>query len=107
ISTLELNQLPVSRLALGSLLQRPITDPAVVAAGFKKPYASFPDTQTLAQALRPYPQYFAMSDRNAGVGRSWYDSLQAKIERRFGSWQLMGAYVWSKSLGLAHYRQIF
>ncbi|MBI3681219.1 MAG: TonB-dependent receptor [Acidobacteria bacterium] len=106
-STVLLNQLPVSRLALGSLLQRRIDDPAVLAAGFSKPFASFPNNQTLAQALRPYPQYFDMSERNAGIGRNWYDSLQIKGERRFGDWQMMASYTWSKSLGLAHYRQIF
>jgi hypothetical protein len=106
-STALLNQLPVSRLALGSLLQQRIDSPAVIAAGFTKPFASFPNDQTLAQALRPYPQYFDISERNAGIGRIWYDSLQAKVERRFGDWQMMAAYTWSKSLGLAHYRQIF
>jgi hypothetical protein len=106
-STVELNQLPVSRLALGSLLQRRIDDPEVIAKGFRKPYPDFPNSQTLAQALRPYPQYLNISDRNSGVGRSWYDALQAKVERRFGSFQLMAAYSWSKSLGLMHFRQIF
>jgi hypothetical protein len=106
-STVELNQLPVSRLALGSLLQQPISSAAVQNAGFRKPFAALPDTASLAQALRPYPQYFAMSDRNAGVGRVWYDSLQAKVERRFGHWQLMAAYTWSKSLASNHFRQIF
>ncbi len=106
-STLLLNQLPVSRLALGSLLQQRIDSPAVAAAGFTKPYASFPNNATLAQALRPYPQYLDISERMAGIGRTWYDSLQAKLERRFGGWQMMAAYTWSKSLGVAHYRQIF
>lgn len=106
-STVLLNQLPVSYLSLGPLLQRPISDPAVVAAGFKKPFASFPDNQTLAQALRPYPQYLDVSERNAGVGRTWYDSLQAKTERRFGTFQMVASYTWSKSLALGHYRQIF
>jgi Carboxypeptidase regulatory-like domain/TonB dependent receptor-like, beta-barrel len=106
-STVLLNQLPVSRLSLGSLLQRRIDDPTVVAAGFTKPYSSFPNNQTLAQALRPYPQFLDVSERNAGVGRTWYDSLQAKVERRFSAWQMMAAYTWSKSLGVAHYRQIF
>jgi len=59
------------------------------------------------QALRPYPQYNAVYDANAGVGRTWYDSLQTKIERRFGAWQFMGSYVFSKNLSLMHYRQIF
>lgn len=106
-SSVELDQLPVSYLALGALLQRPITDSQVVARGYKKPYADFPDSGTLAQALRPYPQFNSIVDLNAGFGQTWYDSLQTKVERRFGSWQLMGAYTFSKSLGLGHYRQIF
>lgn len=106
-STLDLNQLPTDRLALGSLLSQRIDSPAVAAAGFTKPYESFPNSQPLAQALRPYPQYFGVIERNAGVGRTWYDSLQAKVERRFGDLQMLGAYTWSKSLALAHFRQIF
>ncbi|MBI1788849.1 MAG: TonB-dependent receptor [Acidobacteria bacterium] len=106
-STIDINQLAASRLPLGSLLSQRIDSPAVIAAGFTKPFASFPNTQTLAQALRPYPQFFGVLDRNSGVGRTWYDALQAKIERRFGSWQMMANYTWSKSLAANHYRQIF
>jgi hypothetical protein len=29
------------------------------------------------------------------------------VERRFGDWQFIGSFVWSKSLDLMHYRQIF
>ena len=104
-STTDLNQLPVDRLSLGALLQRPIDSPEVIAAGFSKPYPNF--TGTLAQALRPYPQYFNISERNSGIGRTWYDSLQTKLERRFGNLQLSATYVFSKSLALDTYRQIF
>jgi len=106
-STIELNQLPVSALALGTLLQRPISSPEVIAAGYRKPYPNFPDTQSLAQALRPYPQYLGVLDRNSGAGKTWYDSLQTKVERRFGTFQLMASHTWSKSLAANHYRQIF
>jgi hypothetical protein len=106
-STVQLNQVPVSFLALGSLLQRPITSPEVIAAGYSKPFASFPNNGTLAQALRPYPHFLDVLERNSGQGQTWYDSLQAKVERRFGDWMMMGAYTWSKSLAVAHYRQIF
>jgi hypothetical protein len=104
-STTDLNQVPVDRLSLGSLLQQPIDSPQVVAAGFSKPYPNF--TGTLAQALRPYPQYLNISERNSAVGRTWYDALQTKVERRFGDLQLSATYVWSKSLALDTYRQIF
>ena len=106
-STTMINQLPVSRLALGSLLQQRIDSPAVIAAGFTKPYPGFANSNTLAQALRPFPQYQDISERNSGIGRSWYDALQLKAERRFGALQLMVAYTYSKTLGVGHYRQIF
>ncbi|MDQ2899596.1 MAG: TonB-dependent receptor, partial [Acidobacteriota bacterium] len=110
-STIELNQLPVKNLALGSLLGKNIKDPAVVAAGYKEPFPGFAagwvGGATLAQALRPYPQFGAIYDANAGVGKLWYDSFQAKIERRFSGLQLVGSYVFSKNLTLMHYRQIF
>jgi hypothetical protein len=110
-STVYINQLPVSALALGSLLGKSILDPQVVAAGYKEPFPGFAagwgGAATLAQALRPFPQYGTVVDVNAGVGKTWYDSLQTKVERRFGGLQMMGAYTWSKTLSLMTYRQIF
>ena len=105
-STIEMNQLPVSELSRGALLTQPINSPAAQAAGIRAPFEGF-GNRTVAQALRPFPQFLAVSSRNAGVGRTWYDSLQTKIERRFGNLQFMSTYTWSKSLGLAHFRQIF
>ena len=105
-STINLNQLPVEMLSLGSLLTQPINSTAAQEAGFTAPFEGF-GNGTVAQALRPYPQFFTVNSRNAGVGRTWYDSLQAKIERRFSTFQLMASYTFSKSLGLAHFRQIF
>ena len=43
-STIDLNQVNPSYLYLGPLLSDSITNPAVVAAGFKAPYANFPTT---------------------------------------------------------------
>ncbi len=54
---LRMNQVPFSafqRYGL-SVLQSNITSAAAVAAGIQKPYASF--NGSVAQALRPYPQY--------------------------------------------------
>ncbi len=110
-STVYMNQLPTSYLSLGSLLGKNINDPAVAAAGYKEPFAGFAagwkGGATLAQALRPFPQYGPVVDVNAGVGRMWYDSLQTKVQRKFGDFQIMGSYVWSKTLSLMSYRQIF
>ncbi len=104
-STVDLNQVNPSYLYLGPLLSQSITAPAVVAAGFKLPYPSF--TGTLAQSLRPFPQFLNVWSRNSGQGQTWYDSGTVKVSRRFGNWQFTGSYVRSKSLGLLTYRQIF
>jgi len=106
-STSDLNQLPVSQLLKGSLLGKRIDSPEAIAAGIKPPFAGFPVTQTVAQALRNYPQYLGLSALGAAYAQSWYDALQFKVERRFGSYQLMANYTWSKNLGYGHYRQVF
>jgi hypothetical protein len=106
-SSIWLNQVDPKYLSYGALLRKRIDDPEVIAAGFSKPFAAFPNDRTLAQALRPYPQYLNVFSRNSGDGRTWYDSMQAKLERRFGAWQMMTSYTFSKSLAKIHYRQIF
>jgi hypothetical protein len=106
-STIDLNQVNPSYLFLGSLLQQQITAPAVVAAGYKKPYANFPDNGTLAQALRPFPQFQNVFSRNSGQGQTWYEAGTFKVTRRFGNWHFTSSYVRSKSLALLTYRQIF
>ncbi|MGH9658278.1 MAG: TonB-dependent receptor domain-containing protein, partial [Bryobacteraceae bacterium] len=106
-STIDLNQLPASLLSRGSVLGARIDSPAAMAAGFRAPFAGFPGNLSVAQSLRPYPQYLSVSSLFAGYGRSWYDALQMKVERRFGSVQLLANYTWSKSLGYGHFRQVF
>ncbi len=53
-----------------------------VAAGpfqNKLPYAGFPLTSTVAQALRPFPQFTnAPTALYAPLGDNWYDSLQGQ-----------------------------
>lgn len=106
-STMDLNQLPASVLRNGSVLQQRIDSAAAAAAGFKKPYDSFPNNLSVAQSLRAYPQYLTVASLFAGYGRSWYDAMQLKVEKRFGGFQLMSNYTWSKSLSYGHYRQVF
>jgi hypothetical protein len=82
-----------------SLLSSTITSSAAVAAGFKKPYANFPDSGSVLQSLRPFPQYSGVGQFQAPLGDSWYDSLQAKVVKRFshGLTATM-AYTFSKAL---------
>jgi hypothetical protein len=90
------NQVSPANLKYGDLLTANINDPRVVAAGFTKPYASF--TGTLAQALRPYPQYLNITHTYLGNGSSTYNALQAKLERRFKAVTFLAGYTWSKTL---------
>jgi hypothetical protein len=97
----------VGALDKGTLLQQRIDSQAAKDAGISAPYAGFPGSMSVAQALRPYPQYLSVQSLFAGWGKSWYDALQMKLERRFGSAQIVANYTWSKSLGMGHYRQVF
>ncbi len=81
------------------LLGQNITSAQVVARGFTKPYAAFPNTASLAQALRPYSQFGDLNSLWAPLGNSWYDSLQLKATKRYSyGLDFTMAYTWSKTL---------
>jgi hypothetical protein len=48
----------------------------------KIPYAGFPLTSTVAQSLRPFPQFTSLGATGAPLGKTWYDSLQLKATKR-------------------------
>jgi outer membrane receptor protein involved in Fe transport len=92
-----INQVNPKYLALGALLNDDINSPAVVAAGFAPPYPGF--TGNLAQALKPYPQYFGLTPLGDAIGNSSYNALLIKAEKRFSSgFQYLVSYTWSKTL---------
>jgi len=88
-----------------ALLNTQINSPLVIArypllANPNNVYAGFPSTQTLGQALRPYPQWGGIPPfLGPPMGNTWYDSLQVKLTKRF-SRGLSGqiAYTWQKEL---------
>ena len=97
---LRMNQVPFSafqRYGL-SVLQSNITSPAAVAAGIQRPYPSF--NGSVAQALRPYPQYLDIHTREGHgdkSGHSSYHAWIAKLEKRYsGGLMLNTSYVFSK-----------
>ncbi|HJT86930.1 MAG TPA: TonB-dependent receptor [Bryobacteraceae bacterium] len=89
----------LSRPADQALLLSPLGSSAAQARGLVAPYAGFPLTQSVAQALRPFPQFGNIPAQGDPRGRTWYDSLQAKLTKRL-SHNLMvnGAFTWQKSL---------
>jgi hypothetical protein len=67
--------------------------------GFRAPFAGFPGSATVAQSLRPYPQFGGIGLDLAPLGNTWYDSLQLKATKRFShGLDFIGAYTWSKNL---------
>ncbi len=76
---LNLNQLNPSHLSLGDTLLAPIGSPAAVAAGIAAPYAGF--SGSVAQALRPFPQYQQILELNDPVGKEHYNALQIRAQK--------------------------
>jgi len=69
------------------------------ANGFNAPYAGFPVGLTLAQSLRPYPQFGSIPVLWAPLGNTWYDSLQAKVTKRYSyGLDLQASFAWQKEL---------
>src|SRR2546427_433715 len=89
-----------------------MVSPAVMARGFKVPYAGFPAGQLLAQALRPFPQFagqpsafnpfpVAIPVYWNPMGKTWYDALQVKATQRLShGLTLFSTFSWSKALTL-------
>jgi hypothetical protein len=107
-----INQLPVPVIAQHGLdvtnpadqdlLLQPISSPSVAARDFAAPYSTFPSGATLAQALRPFPQFGNIGDQYERDGNTWYDALQVKVTKRIGGGLSGGlGYAWSKDLGTA------
>jgi hypothetical protein len=71
-----------------------------MARGIGKPYATFPNTGTVAQALRPFPQFNnALTPRWSPLGKSWYDSLQVKVTKRYShGLDFTAAFTFNKEL---------
>ncbi len=91
-----INQLPVSDMRYGLLLNDKINDPAVIAAGFKPPYPGF--TGTLAQSLRKFPQYQGV---NAEIpnGNSSYNAVILSAQKRLShGLEFLVSYTFSKAI---------
>jgi hypothetical protein len=77
------------------VLQADINSQTAKDAGITPPYPGF--TGIVAQALRPYPQYQAIEYRDVPIGKSRYDSVQIKLDKRFSSGlQFRTFYVWAR-----------
>ncbi|MFB3826942.1 MAG: carboxypeptidase regulatory-like domain-containing protein [Bryobacteraceae bacterium] len=92
-----INELEPRYLALGETLRASASSAQAQAAGVALPWAGF--NKSAGQALRPYPQYLAITQRSNPNGNSTYHSLQAKAEKRTSmGLTYLAAYTWAKSI---------
>jgi hypothetical protein len=76
--------LDISNAADRTLLTSRLDSAAAATRGFNKiPYSTYSTANTVAQSLRPFPQFSGLSVRWAPLGNTWYDSLQMKATKRF------------------------
>ncbi len=83
-----------------AMLASPIGQPGAGRFQNQIPFAGFPLTATVAQALRPFPQFNGnFSLVNPPLGDTWYDGLQLTANKRFShGLQFDWGFTWSKSL---------
>jgi hypothetical protein len=91
---------PYTNAADNLLLSSAINSSAVVSrVGVLTPYAGYPATSTLINALRPYPQFSSVAVTGSPTGKTWYDSLQVRANQRFShGLQATATFTWSKAM---------
>jgi hypothetical protein len=104
---LSANGLSLSNPADLATLLAPIGSPAAGRFQNKLPFAGFPLTASVAQSLRPYPQFNTSCSGlttsgpcplAAPLGDTWYNSLQVTADKRFSKGlQFNWAFTWSKA----------
>jgi hypothetical protein len=85
-----------------SLMTLQLNNAQVVARGLGNPaYTGFSTSNTLAQSMRPFPQFGNITVTGAPIGNTWYDSLQTKVTKRFSHGiDFTYTFTWQKELTL-------
>jgi Carboxypeptidase regulatory-like domain len=94
-----LDQIPDRYLSMGADLLTPVPNPfyGLITSG-----TLAGPTVPAGQLLRPYPQYFNLSNAANTAAGSNYNALQTKVEKRFAAGgTLLATYTWAKDLGTA------
>jgi len=91
----ELDALPSRMLAMGDILNDAVSDhPQYV------PYANFDTSNTVSQAMLPYPQYFGVEETFPYNTNSNYNSFQVTVTRHLTKGLgFLAGYTWSKAIG--------
>jgi hypothetical protein len=89
----------VNNAADRTLLTSRIDSTLAAQRGFKVPYVGYPGSASVAQTLRPFPQFTGFGPSWAPLGNGWYDSLQVKLTKRYSyGLDMTAAFTWSKEL---------
>jgi hypothetical protein len=102
----QLNYVALANLALGNVLLQPISS---APAGVTEPFPGFANqlgANTVAQALKPYPQYTSVTAANARLteGEGRYHSIQVRGNKRFsGGLSLVSFLTWMKNESNTNY----
>ncbi len=94
-----LDQIPDQDLSLGSALLNPVHNPfyGLISSG----NLAGP-TIPAGQLLRPYPQYFNLSNAANTSAGSNYNALQTKVEKRLAQGgTVLATYTWARDFGTA------
>lgn len=89
-----INALPSAYWSMGSKLNAAVKGNPY---GIAVPYSSF--SGTIANALRPYPQYLHIAPAVETAGQSSYNALWATLQRRYkNGLTLLAAFTWAKTM---------
>lgn len=93
-----INQVDPQYLSLGTLLTQSATSAAAKKAGITLPYPGF--SGSVAQALRPYPQYQTLTSQAAKVGASEYNAGHVVLNKKTAFGLTLNAnYTFAKNMG--------
>jgi len=94
-----MNDFDLKYLSLGSLLSANINSAAAQAAGIPIPYPGF--NSSVAQALRPFPQFNNVSEISSRSQFSLYNAMLLTLHKRFSQGvTFLAGYTFSKQLTL-------
>ncbi len=94
-----INEISARQLALGgSVLDKQVQNPFWGILSVAAPLGRTP-TIAQRQLMRPYPQFQGITMNAYSIGHSWYNSLQAKLEKRIThGLTLISSYTFAKNM---------